>query len=77
MNLEIIIDIPKLCRICGLEGKFEPKRWQCSKCISKKRYDSNYAKGYYAKYYENNKEAVLKQQKKYYENKKIKNTLEN
>ncbi len=76
------IEIIKLCSACGLPGKFEVKRNQCRKCMSKKRYEINKKKNYYNEYYDKNKEVVLKCQHDYYLRKKeklkmIQETIEN
>jgi hypothetical protein len=68
----------KVCRICGSsENKFEAKRHQCNKCMSKKRYEINKKKDYFNNYYNNNREVILEQQRSYYHRKINKYSEEN
>jgi len=66
-NISINEEIPKrLCKLCGLPNFIREKKRTCVKCISKKNNARLNASNYYKKYYEDNKDAVLKQQQEHY-----------
>ena len=56
----------RVCKLCGLPNFIREKKRTCVKCISKKNNARLKATNYYKQYYENNKDAVLKQQQEHY-----------
>ena len=58
-----------VCKTCGISSdinKFQQKRKECIKCVSKKNNERLKEIQYYKKYYEDNKDVLLPKYIKYY-----------